>query len=157
MKDYLRSFATRKAARQFASVGLIGVFNTFVDFALFNVFRAVSVPRNWAIVLAFSSATFISYLLNRRFTFGLRSGGVSVRETFNFYAINIVALLVTLVVVEVADMMFGPLDRWGENIAKVAAVVVVLLPKFAGYRDIVFRRAIQDDEAAGLAVTVEDP
>ena len=29
--------------------------------------------------------------------------------------------------------------------------------KFAGYRDIVFRRAIQDGEAAGVAVTVEDP
>ncbi len=77
MKNYLRSFATKEAARQFASVGLIGVFNTVVDFGAFNVLRSVSIPRNWAIVLAFSFATFISYLLNRRWTFRIRSGSLS--------------------------------------------------------------------------------
>lgn len=155
MRNYLRSFATREAARQFASVGLIGVFNTFVDFGAFNVLRAVSIPRNWAIVLAFSFATFISYLLNRRWTFRIRSGSLSVRETVNFYVVNLLALLVTLAVVELADAWFGPLDLLGENIAKVAAVAVVLIPKFAGYRDIVFRRALRH-EAATKVVTGAD-
>ncbi len=156
MKNYLRTFATKEAVRQFASVGLIGVFNTFVDFGVFNLLRAVSVPRNWAIVLAFSTATFISYLLNRRFTFGIRTGGVSVRETINFYVVNLLALLVTLAVVELADVFFGPLDIVGENVAKVAAVVVVLVPKFAGYRDIVFRRALRGEADAEVRASVDD-
>ncbi len=156
MKRYLRTFANREAARQFASVGLIGVFNTFVDFAAFNVLRSVTVPRNWAIVSAFAFATFVSYLLNRRWTFRIRAGSLNLRETVNFYVINLLALLVTLGVVELIDAVFGPLDLLGENIAKVAAVVVVLLPKFASYRDVVFRRALAGQQAAGEPVEAGD-
>jgi putative flippase GtrA len=158
VKEYLRTFTTKQTARQFVSVGLIGIFNTMVDFGAFNVLRALSMPRNWAIVLAFSIATFISYLLNRRWTFGIRIGGVSVRETVNFAAVNVAALAMTLVVVEIADAVFGPLDLFGENVAKVAAVVVVLVPKFAGYRDIVFRRALAggDEKAAGVGAGADE-
>ncbi len=144
MKDYFRSFATREAAGQLVKVGVIGVFNTVVDFGLFNVFRSVSMPRNWALALAFAIATFVSYGLNRRWSFQLTDGHVKLRETVNFYLINAASLGVTFLVVEAADVVFGPLTRIGENVAKFAAVIIILIPKFAGYRDIVFRHAIRE-------------
>jgi hypothetical protein len=87
----------------------------------------------------------VSYLLNRRWSFQLTDGKVSFRETAQFYAINLVAWAVTLGVVELADVVFGPLSLFGENLAKLAAVVVILIPKFVGYRDVVFRRALRAD------------
>lgn len=144
MKDYFRSFATREAAGQIVKVGVIGVFNTVVDFGLFNVFRSVSMPRNWALALAFAIATFVSYGLNRRWSFQLTDGHVKLRETVHFYLINAASLGVTFLVVEAADVVFGPLTRIGENVAKFAAVIIILIPKFAGYRDIVFRHAIRE-------------
>lgn len=145
MNSYLKTFLNREAANQFVKVGAIGILNTVVDFTLFNVLRVGGMPRNWAITIAFAVATFVSYLLNRRWSFQLTDGRVSLRETVNFYAINIVAWLVTIAIVEAADWLFGPLSLLGENFAKFAAVVVILIPKFAGYRDIVFRKALSDD------------
>lgn len=155
MRKYVRSLVTREAAGQLAKVGVIGVFNTVVDFGLFNVFRMLSVPRNWALALAFGIATFVSYGLNRRWSFRLTDGRVVLRETVNFYIINAVSLAVTFLVVEAADFLFGPLDRVGENIAKFAAVVIILLPKFAGYRDIVFRQAIREHKRRDVTTAVD--
>lgn len=145
MNQYLKTFLNRESANQFLKVGVIGILNTVVDFSLFNVLRLGDVPRNWAITVAFAVATFVSYLLNRRWSFQLTDGRVSVRETVNFYAINVVAWLVTILIVQIADWFFGPLSLLGENFAKFAAVIVILIPKFAGYRDIVFRKALSAD------------
>lgn len=156
MRNYIRSFVTREAAGQLAKVGVIGVFNTVVDFGLFNAFRMVSIPRNWALALAFAIATFVSYGLNRRWSFQLTDGHVRLRETVNFYLINAASLGVTFLVVEAADVLFGPLSRLGENVAKFAAVVIILMPKFAGYRDIVFRHAIRESKGHNVAAADRD-
>ena len=145
MNKYVRSFLTLETANQFVKVGVIGVLNTIVDFGLFNILRTVGVGLVLSITIAFAVATFMSYLLNRRWSFQLADGKVSTRETVQFYVINIVAWLVTLGVVGLAQAFFGPLDRIGENVAKFAAVVIILIPKFAGYRDIVFRKALKED------------
>lgn len=151
MRNYMRSFVTRESAGQLVKVGIIGVFNTVVDFGLFNVFRFASMPRNWALALAFAIATFVSYGLNRRWSFRLTDGHVKLRETVHFYIINAASLGVTFLVVEAADVLFGPLSRLGENVAKFAAVVIILIPKFAGYRDIVFRHAIREHKSRNVA------
>jgi len=157
VNSYLKTFLNRESASQFIKVGTIGLLNTVVDFSLFNLLRVGGVSRNWAITIAFAVATFVSYLLNRRWSFQLTDGRVSLRETINFYAINIVAWLVTIGIVQIADWIFGPLSLFGENVAKIAAVVVILIPKFAGYRDIVFRRALTADGRDPVASpTAED-
>jgi len=155
VKRYMRSFVTRETAGQLVKVGIIGVFNTVVDFGLFNGFRSMATPRNWALALAFAIATFVSYGLNRRWSFQLTDGHVKLRETVHFYIINAVSLGVTFVVVEAADAVFGPLTRFGENVAKLAAVAIIVMPKFAGYRDIVFRHAIRQHKARRVAAGVE--
>ena len=89
MKQYLESFLNRKSFDQFIRVGVIGVVNTVVSFALFNLFL---IGFDWASVLAVSVAfaitTFLSYVLNRIWTFELGGGKVSGRETIQFYLVN---------------------------------------------------------------------
>jgi len=166
MKDYLRSFLNRESASQITKVAVIGLINTVVDFSVFNVLRELSVPLYVSVTAALVVATFVSYLLNRHYTFKLRDGKVSWREAGQFYAVNLVALAVTLGVVALAQIFFDPLSRLGENIAKAAAVGIILLPKFAAYRDVVFGEALAHRAAAeasevppqqGSAPTVETP
>ena len=151
MKHYLKSFMNREAANQITMVAIIGVVNTVVDFGVFNVLRQqLSMSRFWSITIAFTIATVVSYLLNRRYTFRLHDGKVYVREAVQFYAINVIAWGVTLGVVELAEALFGDLTVLGENLAKGAAVVIILLPKFAAYRDVVFGRALADRAATAV-------
>ena len=58
---------------------------------------------------------------------------------------NTLALAATLAIVEGAQVLWGPLSVLQLNIAKFAAVIVILFPKYAGYRDLVFRRSIEND------------
>ena len=149
MKNYLKTFATGEAVGQFLKVAAIGVVNTVTFFVIFNILRANTELARWiAVSIAFAIATLVSYVLNRRWTFKLREGHVVLRETVTFYIVNLVAWGATVSFVEIADAVFGPLSLVGENIALVAASGLILLPKFAGYRDVVFRKALRSRREA---------
>lgn len=143
MIEYVRSFFTRHALGQLGKLAIIGLVNTAVDFALFNVFRF---QFDWslalAVTVAFVLATLVSYVLNRRWTFQLKDSWFKAGETGMFLIVNAVALAITNGIVLGADAWLGPLGPFGANAAKVVAAAIILLPKFAGYRDVVFRRAV---------------
>ncbi len=155
MKDYLKSFTTSEAMVQVIKVGLIGVVNTIVSLGLFRLMLAVLGgeedrsdgfdPKVFAAVaVAFGLTTLLSYVLNRRWTFELDATGGTRSETAKFFAINGIALVVTQVIVTGGDALWGP---WSDNtltIAYIAAAALIILPKFAGYRDVVFRRALDN-------------
>jgi hypothetical protein len=48
--------------------------------------------------------------------------------------------------------MFGELDRLGYNVALLVAAVLMILPKLAGYRDIVFSNALNENGAESAVV-----
>lgn len=144
MKTYLSTFANRESAVQAVKVAIVGVMNTVVSFTLFNVFLAAGVSWFWAISLSFALTTFMSYLLNRRWTFELTDGHVSGRETLWFFGVNLAAYVGSVGIVWLADALFGPLDTIGYNAALLVAAGLLILPKLAGYRDIVFGRALDD-------------
>ena len=145
MRNYLRSFMNGESARQFLVMSLIGVVNTVVDFSLVNLF---TFGLGWdvflSVSLAFLLATMLSYFLNRRFTFGMAASGANATEGMGFVVVNLVALGVTNVVVWVADLWVGPLDPLELNVAKVVATLIILAPKFAALRDVVFKRALAE-------------
>jgi len=146
MKNYFRSFLTKEAAGQFIRLGFIGGFNTIVDFTIFNVLYGwADVSLFWSVTVAFTVATAVSYVLNRRWTFKLSAGGGSVRETVWFYLVNLLAWGATVAIVNGAEAIFGELSVVQANIAKVVATVFILIPKFAGYRDVVFGRALRSE------------
>ena len=146
MKQYVASFLNRKSFDQFVKVGLVGVLNTAVSFALFNLFL---IGFDWSSVLsvtvAFAITTFLSYVLNRKWTFELREGKVSGRETVQFYLVNGAAWAATAGMMWLAETFFGPLSKLAANGVYLFASIVILLPKFASYRDIVFGKALAEE------------
>lgn len=141
--SYVRSFMNRESAGQLVKLAIIGVANTAVHFTVLNVFLALEVGGLiFRASGAFTVATAVSYVLNRRWTFRIKHGEGLLRETIPFFGINALALGVTIGVVAGADAIWGPLDALAENLANLAAGFVILLPKLAGYRDLVFRRSL---------------
>lgn len=149
MRRYLKSFMNLDSLRQFVRLGLVGGLNTIVDFVILNLLLLAFPDERWessvALTISYVSATAFSYVLNRRWTFQLDGAWGSRRETGAFYLVNTVALGVTLAIVEGAQLLWGPLTVLEINIAKVAAIVVILFPKFASYRDLVFRRSLEKE------------
>lgn len=143
MKGYLRSLVSGDASGQLVRLAVIGVLNTVADFALFNIARASGVNLFWSVTVAFGLSTIMSYVLNRRWTFGLADASGGVAETAQFFLVNLLAWGITVAIVTGADRLLGPLGFVGENAAKVFAALVILIPKFASYRDLVFRKAIR--------------
>jgi putative flippase GtrA len=153
MRAYLRSFLTKEAFGQFVRLGLIGGLNTLVYFLLLNVFRwAVHMSAFWSVTFAFALATAMSYVLNRRWTFKLKDGRLSVRETAWFYLVNLIAWAMTVAVVKLAEAMLGELGPLALNAANIVATAFILIPKFAGYRDVVFGKALRSEERDGAPV-----
>ncbi|MGI9585445.1 MAG: GtrA family protein [Acidimicrobiia bacterium] len=145
------TFANRESAVQVVKVGVVGVFNTVVSFTLFNIFLVAGLSWFWSISISFAVTTFVSYLLNRRWTFALTDGRVSAAETASFFAVNIAAYLASVGIMWMAEALFGPLSTLGYNVALLFAAGLLILPKLAGYRDIVFGKALRDDEQVAPA------
>ncbi|MDF1596251.1 MAG: GtrA family protein [Acidimicrobiia bacterium] len=139
----------RESLGQFIRLAVVGGFNTIIDFGIFNVLLLVLPNERWeasvAVTISYVAATALSYVLNRRWTFKLDEGWGSTRETGVFYVVNILSLAATLAIVEGAQLLWGPLTVLQLNIAKFSAVIVILFPKYAGYRDLVFRRSLEKD------------
>jgi putative flippase GtrA len=134
--------------RQFLRLGVIGGLNTVVYFVLLNVlFSAVGLSDFSSVTWAFVLATAMSYVLNRRWTFQIKHGRGSVRETLGFYAVNLAAWGATVGMVELAEVIFGTSTALQINLASLAATAVILIPKFASYRDLVFKKALGEKAA----------
>lgn len=147
MTAYLRSFMNRETAGQALKLGVIGVANTAVHLMVLNLLLILDVgDLNLRAAAAFTVATAVSYILNRRWTFQIKHDEGLLRETVPFFAINVVALAVTLGVVNIARVIWGDADgalsALEENVANLAAGLILVLPKLAGYRDLVFRRSL---------------
>lgn len=152
MKRYLKSFVNRESLNQAIKVGIVGVFNTVVSFSLFNVFRVMGASPQWSLATSFALTTFMSYLINRRWTFALKDGRVSGRETASFFGVNVVAYAVSAGFMALAQNWFGPLSRLGENFVLLVAAGLLILPKLAGYRDIVFGKALEEKAEVPSAI-----
>jgi putative flippase GtrA len=150
VKRYLQTFANRTTAVQAVKVALVGVANTVVSITLFNVFLALGISWFVSVSMAFVLTTFMSYVVNRRWTFDLTDGRVSTSETASFFAVNGFAYLATIGIMGFAEALFGPLDTLGYNAALAVAAGLLILPKLAGYRDVVFSRAL-GERAVGSA------
>lgn len=156
MKNYLKSFANSESLVQVVKVGIIGVVNTVVSLALFSLLLVVmggEAKRTdgfdlnvfLATTIAFALTTLLSYVLNRRWTFEFDEATGGTSETAKFFAINGIALALTSVIVSGTNGIWGPLSDNQLRIAYIGAAVLIILPKFAGYRDVVFRKALDQD------------
>lgn len=152
MRNYLASFMTKEALEQFVKVGIVGVVNTIVSFLLFNAFLWMGWWSVIAVSAAFAATTFMSYLLNRAWTFEIRDGKVSGRETANFYLVNLAAWAGTAGAMWVAEALFGPLSTIAANVVYLITSLTILIPKFASYRDLVFGKAIRKKDGRDVTM-----
>ncbi len=153
MKSYLRSLVTREAIGQFMRLGLIGGLNTIVYFALLNVlFSVVGLSDFWSVTWAFVLATGLSYVLNRRWTFRIKKGKGSWQETLVFYGVNLAAWAATVGAVELAEELFGTSTALQINLASLVVTAIILVPKFASYRDLVFKKALHEEREDPVVV-----
>lgn len=128
---------------------IIGGFNTIVTLALSNVFKfGLDMRSEWAVSLAWVIGTLLSYIMNRTWTFDLRPDGVSFKESGNFFFINLVAWGVTVVIVKLAEWWLGELNGFTFNAAQIFAAGLIVIPKFAAYRDVVFRKSLDTPGSA---------
>ena len=135
----------REAIGQMFRLSLIGGFNTVFTLALSVVLReGFSMRDEWAVTSAWIVGTLVSYALNRKWTFSLDAEGASARETAHFFGVNIVAWAITVVFVWLAGRWLGELTRLEFILAQLVAAGVIVIPKFAAYRDVVFRRSLKE-------------
>lgn len=145
MTTYLKSFLHKETLGQIIKVGLTGGINTILFYVCLNILLLwFDASSFWAVTIAFAIGTVSSYFINRRWSFGIADGSMgSMRETLVFVGINLAAWAVTTVIVQCAERVWGPLSALEINIATLVATGLILLPKFAAYRDVVFKRSLE--------------
>ena len=87
----------KKSIAEILKFGLIGAFNTFLDWGLFWVFLSLlGLDKNIAQILATAVAMTNSYFLNRYWTFN-QKGRINIGEMGKFVVVNLISLLVNLI------------------------------------------------------------
>jgi len=144
VRNYLKTLVHREALTQMVKLGFIGGFNTVVTLGLSLGFRKAGLLDELAVALAWIIGTLLSYFLNRRWTFSLETRSVNVRETSHFFVVNIVAGALTVGFVFLAGRLRGELSDVEFLGAQIVAAAIIVIPKFAAYRDVVFKRSLTD-------------
>lgn len=129
MNENLHTFRKEKqAVWRFA---IVGAGNTAVDFVVFFVLAALSVPAAAAQVVSYGAGMANSYIWNRRWTFEVKRKA-NIGEFLRFLAVNGLSLGASLAVLLAAERL-APL--W---LAKMAATMAGMAVNFIGSRIWVF-------------------
>jgi putative flippase GtrA len=150
----------RHLVHELAKFGIVGAFNTALDFGIFNL---LYVGLGWPALGANSASVAVaatsSFFMNRHWTFRHRANTGLRREYTLFFLLNGVGLLIAnaciLFVEQVLDQT-GPL--W-LNIAKVAGLILGMVFRFTTYRRWVFlspERAAARSVAEGSVAELDD-
>ncbi|WP_428909554.1 GtrA family protein [Niallia sp. Krafla_26] len=113
----------------------VGASNTLIDFVAFFLFIGIGFPYMISQILSFSAGMINSFLLNRKWTFGM-SQKIKMSEIFRFIMINLLALALTNVLLTI----FFEINSLPLFISKVLATSGGLIVTFAGSRLWVFQR-----------------
>lgn len=92
----MRKLFDKKGFGQVVRFGVVGVFNTLVDYGFFYIFISfANLHKSVAQVLSTSLAMCGSFFLNRRWTFGCNGRG-NVAQIVKFLAVNLLAMLTVI-------------------------------------------------------------
>ncbi len=139
----------RRFAREAAAFSVAGLTSTTLDFAIFN--SLIFLGPLQANLISTALATWLSFSMNRRWTYRDRPRMAVHRELTLFFAVNLVGLVIQEVVLGLARYGLGfdaTDDRIALNLFKLAGISAAMVFRFWAYRTVVFRRP----PAAGAAV-----
>lgn len=137
--------------------GLIGVFNTLFDMALYVMVQSLTGSIIIANIVATSAALIGSYILNSKLTFKTRKWTAKsfilfvVVTIFGLWVLQtgVIYLLTPLmnVIPEFLWHLFGPLEHIVKILApKVLATAVTLVWNFVWYNKVIFKNASKDED-----------
>jgi putative flippase GtrA len=122
--------------KELTAFGVIGVFNTLLDFAVWNVFLFIG-PIKAQVISTVISAT-SSYFMNRHWTFRHRARSSLRREYMLFFVFNVIGLVITSVILGAATYVFDVKHVAVLNVVKAFGIVVATVFRFWAYRRWVF-------------------
>ena len=139
-----------KTAGQVVRFGMVGVSNTVVDFALYNLLYprllnllypmfSFSLVLGAAGALSASGGIVNSFIWNKHWTFSARESGHWGREMITFGAISVSALLVNIAGIYGLHEVLGGTSILAINLQKLGASIASMTWNFLGYRYIAFR------------------
>lgn len=147
----------KKRDKKVIIFGLIGIFNTLFDMALYVVVQSLTGSIIIANIIATSAALVGSYILNSKLTFKSRKWTVKSFALFVAVTIfglwvlqtGVIYLLTPLVnvVPEFLWHLFGPLQHTAKILApKVVATAVTLVWNFIWYNKVIFKNASTEED-----------
>lgn len=113
----------------------VGVGNTLIDFSLFLLLIKWGFPYLTAQFIAYSAGIANSFIWNRFWTFRLK-GGIKFAEVIKFLLINILALIVTNILLHYFYELLG----WSIVISKGIATIGGILITYIGSKTFVFQQ-----------------
>jgi len=151
-------------ALEMARFLVVGGVSFVVDMGLFNLLvfgpgQVLAHKTTTANIISVTTATLVSWIGNRHWTFKDKSSGRRGRELVIYAAINIVAALVPVGTVALTRYTFNLASPLALNAAKVAGIVVGTAIRYVGYKLWVFtggkapKTASGADEVAVIAAT----
>jgi putative flippase GtrA len=123
-------------AISFVVVSVIAAICNFGSRVVFSLFA----PYTIAVVLAFAVGLTTAFWLNRRFVF--RSDGSVPRQFGLFFAVNLVALLQTVLISLLMLHWVLPLAGWNwhsAEIAHAAGIAAPMVTSYFGHKHVTFR------------------
>jgi putative flippase GtrA len=150
----------RHLVHEMAKFGIVGAFNTGLDFAVFNLlYLGVGWPAMGANSTSVAIAATSSFFMNRHWTFRHRARTGLRREYTLFFLLNGVGLLIANACILVVEQGLGKTGPLWLNIAKVAGLVLGMVFRFTTYKRFVFlspERAAARSLAEGSVAEVDD-
>jgi putative flippase GtrA len=134
---------------QFLRFAVVGVLNTGIDFAIFNVLIYVTKISEGAGIIpikavAFLSANINSYLLNKKWTFNDSSSGQGAKQFSVYLSVSVIGALINIgtvyLITTFIDPMFNLSNELWANVANLLATGLSLVWNFIGYKLIVFKK-----------------
>lgn len=131
--------------KQLGRFAIVGILNTVVDFAVFNVlidsFASTGLWGNIAKGLSFVVAVINSYYWNKYWTF--QASQKSKNEFLEFVIVSVVGFGLNVMTFHVVSNILGPLGsidpKTWLNIGALAGTIIGLAWNFLGYKLIVFK------------------
>lgn len=121
--------------------GMVGIVNTVIDFALFNLLLLFSVPAIVSSAISFLIANLNGYLMNRSWTFGDIKATKVLAQYGQYLLTGAVGLLINIGVVQLGTEYFNGTEGWlVANGSKLAAVILTVVWNYLTSRFFVFRK-----------------
>lgn len=127
--------------QEIAKFGAIGVINTLVNIAVFNLLVLIVFPNGQlkASVIATVVATTGAYFMNRHWTYRDRPKSALQREYALFFIFNLIGLGIELSVLALAKYGFAVSHLAALNVFKALGIVLGTIFRFWAYRTHVFQ------------------